>query len=92
MIQLLCHGHDIDPHSLRPIMQISPGQFTFDRAIHRHESVARFFELQTMKCGIPARQLLFEKEIVEVAVEQVPSISSRTSSISFQLRTAEEWC
>ena len=30
VIQLLGHGYDIDSHSLRPIMQIGPGQFTFD--------------------------------------------------------------
>jgi len=45
MIQFLGHGHDIDSHSLRPVVQICPGQFAFDRAVHRHQCVARLFEL-----------------------------------------------
>jgi hypothetical protein len=45
VIQFLRHGHDIDSHSLRPIVQISPGQFAFDRAVHRHKCVAGLFDL-----------------------------------------------
>ena len=72
VIQFFGHSHDIDSQSLRPIMQIGPGQFAFDRAVHRHKCVARLFKLYTVERGITARQLLFEKEIVEMAVEQSP--------------------
>ena len=72
VIQLTMQRHDIDSHPLRPIMQIGPGQFAFDRAIHRHQPVARVLEGEAVKRRITTRQLLFEKEIVEMAVEQSP--------------------
>ena len=51
-------------------MQIGPGQFAFDRAIHRHQPVARVLKGEAVERGIATRQLFLEKEVVEMAVEQ----------------------
>lgn len=70
MTQLPVHRHDIDAYSFGPVLQVRPGQLTFDRSIHRHQPIARVLERMSVQDGIATRQFLLEKEVVEVPVEQ----------------------
>ena len=48
VIEFFVHRHHVDTDPLRPVVQVRPCQFAFDRSIHRHQSFAGFFKRKSM--------------------------------------------
>lgn len=70
--QFFVHRDNIDANTLRPIVQIRPGQLAFNRPVHGHETLARGLEGEAVHGRIAAREFLFKEEIVEMPIEQCP--------------------
>ncbi len=70
VVELFRHGHDVDADAAAPIAEVRPIQLALDRAVESHEVIAGRLEGQSVQRGVAPGQLLFEEEVVEVAIEQ----------------------